>query len=52
MKKTSLLGLAQGKKNGFRDYTQPSKVSLESGQLALWRVTDPLGDGSCVECVW
>jgi hypothetical protein len=28
MKKTGLLGLAQGKKGGFRDYTEPSKVSI------------------------
>lgn len=27
MKETALLGLAQGKKGGFEDYTQPSKVS-------------------------
>jgi hypothetical protein len=27
MKETALLGLAQGKKGGFEDYTQPSKAS-------------------------
>jgi len=28
MKETAMLGLAQGKKGGFEDYTQPSKVSF------------------------
>jgi hypothetical protein len=27
MKETAMFGLAQGKKGGFEDYTQPSKVS-------------------------
>jgi hypothetical protein len=28
MKPTALLGLAQGKRHGFKDYVEPSKVSL------------------------
>jgi len=28
MKKNALLGMAQGKKNGFKDYAEPSKVRL------------------------
>lgn len=28
MKPTALLGMAQGKRHGFKDYVEPSKVSL------------------------
>jgi len=30
MKPTALLGMAQGKRHGFKDYVEPSKVSLFS----------------------
>jgi hypothetical protein len=34
MKPTALLGLAQGKRHGFKDYVEPSKVSRWSGPWA------------------
>lgn len=42
MKSTALFGMAQGKRHGFKDYVEPSKVSFVCGvdQIAYSQAMD------------